>query len=90
VIEAKQKWQPDGVLVGGIVDRLHQLGHDVIDVNAGSRAQGQKTYMNKHAEMWGKMCDWLKGGDIPGDDTELETDLTGIEYGFDCQEQVTA
>ncbi|KKJ78638.1 terminase [Kiloniella litopenaei] len=94
VIEIIRKWNPDGVLVdgvgvgGGVVDRLKQLGHDCIDVNAGARAQDQKTYMNKRAEMWGKMRDWLKGGDIPADDQELETDLTAIEYGFDAKNRL--
>ncbi|WP_085905889.1 terminase [Kiloniella majae] len=94
VIEMIRKWKPDGVLVdgvgvgGGVVDRLKQLGHDCIDVNAGARAHDQKTYMNKRAEMWGKMRDWLKGGDIPADDQELETDLTAIEYGFDAKNRL--
>ncbi len=94
VVEALRQYRPDGVLVdgvgvgGGVVDRLHQLGHDVIDVNAGSRALDQKTYLNKRAEMWGKMREWLKGGDIPADDQELETDLTAIEYGFDAKNRL--
>ncbi|MEH6633500.1 MAG: terminase [Halopseudomonas aestusnigri] len=94
VVEALRQYRPDGVLVdgvgvgGGVVDRLQQLGHDVIDVNAGSRAQDHKTYLNKRAEMWGKMREWLKGGDIPTDDQELETDLTAIEYGFDAKNRL--
>ncbi|WP_020591254.1 terminase [Kiloniella laminariae] len=94
VIEAIGRYKPDGVLVdgvgvgGGVVDRLHQLGHAVIDVNAGSTAQDHKSFLNKRAEMWSRLRDWLKTADIPADDSELESDLTGIEYGFDAKNRL--
>lgn len=78
----------DGVGVGGgVVDRLSQLGYEVIDVNAGGRATDDKTYFNRRAEMWGKMRDWLPTGAIP-DDQELCDDLIAPEYGFDAQNRI--
>ena len=75
----------DGVGVGGgVVDRLRQLGFDIIDVNAGASpdSANKDTHLNKRVEMWDRMRQWLKGADIP-DDKDLLDDLIGIEYGFD-------
>lgn len=84
------KTRPDAVFVdgvgvgGGVVDRLRQLGHDIIDVNAGSSPdkENKDTHFNKRVEMWDRMRQWIKGADIP-DDKDLLDDLIGIEYGFD-------
>lgn len=75
----------DGVGVGaGVVDRLRQLGLDVIDAQAGAKPTDPSRYVNKRAEMWAGMRDWLKsGGSIP-DDVELLSDLTGLTYSFDA------
>jgi len=87
-------FQPDGVFVdvgamgAGVIDRLRQLGHDVIEVNFGSRALDDKRYSNRRSEMWGKMRDWLyAGGSIP-DDRELRSDLVGPTYNFDGTERI--
>ena len=80
-------WQPDGVFVdgagvgGGVIDRLRQLGFDVVDVQAGARALDHTKFMNRRAEMWSKMREWLQNAQLP-DDPDLEKELTGIEYGF--------
>jgi len=74
----------DGVGVGsGVVDRLRQLGFEVVDVISGkSPDEGNKDkYTNKRAEMWDRMKFWLDGADIP-DDRDLVADLMSPEYGF--------
>lgn len=73
----------DEVGIGaGVVDRLRQLGFDIVGVNAGVKPYEEETYYNKRAEMWDRMRIWLKSGaDIPHD-TELRTALIGLEYGF--------
>jgi len=84
------KTKPDAVFVdgvgvgGGVVDRLRQLGLDVIDVNAGMAPdlENKDTHLNKRVEMWDRMRKWLEGADIP-DDKDLFDDLIGIEYGYD-------
>lgn len=83
----------DGVGVGGgVVDRLHQLGYDVIEVNAGSAPMDDVTYYNKRAEMWGRMRDWLKTADLAGPqreaDKELVNSLIGLTYTFDEKERI--
>jgi len=73
----------DGIGVGaGVVDRLIQLGFNIIEVNAGSMPSEshKKTCTNKRAEMWTVMRDWLETADIPEKDTELFDDLTGLTF----------
>lgn len=80
----------DGVGVGaGVVDRLQQLGHDVIEVNAGEKSTyDSEIYYNKRAEMWDRMRKWLaNGADIPND-PELRQALIGIEYDYDDKERI--
>lgn len=84
----------DGVGIGaGVVDRLRQLGRRVFDVQAGGAPSGGFTLAtptkvkNKRTEMWAVMRDWLQVGAIP-DDVELESDLTGVEYGYDADDRM--
>jgi hypothetical protein len=79
----------DGVGVGaGVVDRLRQLGYEVIEVNAGSKPTDTELYYNKRAEMWDRVRSWLRSGaDIPVD-PELRTALIGLEFGFDDKERI--
>lgn len=76
-----------GGVGGGVVDRLMSLGYDVIEVQFGGKASDPKTYMNKRAEMWGLMKEWLLIGSIDKDDA-LATDLTSVEYGFTSKDQI--
>ena len=76
-----------GGVGGGVVDRLRQLNHDVVEVLFGGKADDQRKYFNKRAEMWGRMKDWLKIGCLSKDE-ELVTDLTGVEYQFTVDDQI--
>lgn len=80
----------DGVGVGGgVVDRLRQLGYQVVDVNGGSKPVDAETYFNHRAEMWGLMRSWLSaGGALPPKDHQMSDDLTGPEYGFDGKNRI--
>lgn len=77
-----------GGVGGGVIDRLRQLGHDVIEVQFGGSADrsqltssGPIAYANKRAEIWGYMRDWLPGGAIP-DDPALAAELASVQYGY--------
>jgi hypothetical protein len=81
-----------GGVGGGVIDRLRMLGHPVIEVQFGGKAdrgmqtgEGPVYYANKRAEIWGTMKDWLKGGMIP-DEQELIMDLVGVQYGYAVKE----
>src|SRR5205085_12573849 len=69
------------------VDRLNATGYDVNDIQFGGRANDGKKWANRRAEMWGLMRDWLSRGAIPVDE-ELATDLTGVEYSFNVNDQI--
>lgn len=58
---------------GGVYDicRANGFGDRVAGVNFGERAQDPTRYLNRRAEMWGRMQEWLLdpgGADIPDDD----------------------
>ncbi len=76
-----------GGVGGGVVDRLRQLGHDVVEVQFGGRADDPRKYANKRAEMWGNTKEWLKRGSIENDEA-LAIDLTGVEYSFNPHDQI--
>jgi hypothetical protein len=94
VVNVLREYKPaatfvDGVGVGaGVVDRLRQLGHDIIEINAGSSPEDKETYWNKRVEMWDRMRNALKAGmDIPND-ADLRNALIGVEYGYNDKEQM--
>ena len=88
---------PDAVFVdetgvgGGVVDRLRQLGHSVIGVNFGGKADGAvdgEMVANKRAEMWCRMRSWLGSGGTIANDPELIADLIGVEYGYTVHNEI--
>ena len=83
-----EEWKPDAVFIdagqgGGVIDRLHQLGYDVIEVHFGGKPTNPE-YLNKRAEMWFAMREWIKmGGGIPNR-VDLKQDLSAPVYWFDA------
>jgi hypothetical protein len=102
VAEVYARYNADAIFVdgggvgGGVVDRLRQLHVPVMDVQFGSKPDGTGyltgdegvVYANKRAEIWGGMRAWLKsGGAIPAD-TELASQLTGLQYAFNVRNEI--
>jgi hypothetical protein len=96
VMEFMRKEVPDAVVIdgdglgAGVVDHLHFHGYKdrVFEFHGGATAFDSKMYFNKRAEVWGQLRDWLaQGAEIP-DDPELESDLTGPEYGFSNKQAI--
>lgn len=77
-----------GGVGGGVIDRLRALGHEVIEVNFGGKADDPVKYRDKGAEMWDRCKAWLPHGYLPANDERLATDLTGREYGFNDANQI--
>lgn len=79
--------KPDGIVIdtigvgAGVYDRLQQLGLPVIEGNVGNRADDEKTYINKRAEMYFKLRDFLRKGKIFHSE-ELIEELTSTSYEF--------
>lgn len=91
VINAINKYSPDAVYVdvggigAGIYDRLKEMNYRMVrDVNFGSEPLDKKKYINKRAEMWGLMNEWLSNppAQIPDSD-DIEIDLCGLRYSYD-------
>lgn len=91
VADEIKEFQPDAVFVdetgigAGVIDRLRQLGHEIIGVNFGGEAADKELYHRKGDEMWGRTRDWLKSGAAIPDDQELEDELTAREYGYSAK-----
>ncbi len=82
----------DSIGIGaGVVDRLCELGHDIVEgVNVARRAFEPDKYRNLRAELWDKMREWFTQElpvQIPDID-ELQTDLTGLGYGYDSSDRL--
>lgn len=76
-----------GGVGGGVVDRLRQMNYDVVEVQFGGKADDPRKYLNKRAEMWGRVKEWLQIGGLEVDE-ELATDLTNVEYQFTAADQI--
>lgn len=88
--------QPDGVVVDvtgvgtGVADRLIEQQYDhIYRIHPGEAAYDTKKYLNKRAEMWGEMKDWLDNRPclLPADDV-LQADLTSVQYHYDSSRRV--
>lgn len=79
-----------GGLGAGIVDRLMELGYgDVVSgINFGGVASRPDRYVNKRAEIWGDMKDWLPLASLPADDEILAGELSGPGYKYDSEGRV--
>lgn len=88
--------KPDALFVdetgvgAGVVDRLMQLGYPVRPVNFGSKADSltEAKVANKRAEMWVRMREWMRAGAGIPNDTQLEAQLTSVEYKFDANNAI--
>jgi hypothetical protein len=86
VAEAIATNKPDAVFIDagrgeGVIDRLRQLGYDIVEVNFGGKPMDSH-YVNKRAEMWDSIRHWLdQGGQVP-DDTDLHQDLCTPLYSY--------
>lgn len=87
VAEAIKKHRPiqtfiDGSGIGaGVVDRLRQLNFSVVDVNGGNSSTNPR-FLNKRAEMWYEMKEFIEGVCELPPDPKLKDELTCVEYDF--------
>lgn len=80
------EWNPDAVFIdagngAGVIDRLRQLGHRVIEVNFAS-SPIKPQFLNKRAEIWWETRDWLKAGGAIPNLVELKQDLATPTYWY--------
>lgn len=66
---------------GGWIDQLRVLRHQPTAVHFSGKADDPR-YANKRAEMWFRMCEWIKGGGALPESPELVAELTTPTYFF--------
>lgn len=96
VIRWMEDEKPDATVIdgdglgAGVIDQLNHRGYGkrLFEFHGGETATDAAAYYNKRAEVWGAMRDWLKAGAEVPDDPEVESDLTGPEYGFSAKQQI--
>jgi hypothetical protein len=65
----------------GVVDRLRQLGHGVLGGNSGNSSENPR-YLNKRAEAYFALKDYVEGGcELPKDE-KLLFELKAVSYDF--------
>lgn len=79
---------PDAVFIdsgagAGVIDRLRQLDFDVIEVPFGGKSTYPNLYLNRRAEMWFEMKDWIESGGAIPNDPSLKQELATPVYWFD-------
>jgi len=89
-IDAKR---PDAVVIestgpgAGVIDRLRDLGYKIIEIHPGSAAREHEHYVNKRAEYWAAMRDWIYEEGVLPNDPDLKAQLVSIQYSLDRHEQ---
>lgn len=87
IIDAIERFKPtmtcidEGGLGAGILDRLKEQRYVIRGVNFGWKAKNQRAHLNKRAEIWCAMRDWLETAAIDAD-RRLKDDLTGVKSIF--------
>lgn len=71
----------------GVIDIMRDRGYKIEEVHPGAAAHAHELYVNRRAEYWSLMRDWLyKEGCIP-ENSDLFKQLTTILYMLDRHEQ---
>jgi hypothetical protein len=87
ILTAAEKWRPDAIFVdgsggygAGVVDALRDSGLPIHEIQFAGRPIDER-FLNKRAEMWFKMAEWIKAGAcLPPEQTELVAELTAPTY----------
>ena len=95
VIHWKEQEKPDATVVdgdglgAGVVDQMKHRNHGkgLFEFHGNATPNDIHKYLNKRAEVWGEMRDWMPHGDIP-DEPELADDLTGPLYHYNANGQI--
>lgn len=66
----------------GVVDTLRTLNFNPMPVYFGGSAGDSNRFVNKRVEMWWQMKEWLEGGGMIPDLTDLRDDLCAPEYYY--------
>jgi hypothetical protein len=92
VASAIEKFHPDAVFIdagngSGVIDRLRQMGHAVIEVNFGGKPIDSR-FLNKRAEMWWGVKEWIAAGGTIPNMPELKQDLASPTYYYNASNKL--
>lgn len=85
--------KPDAIVVeatgvgAGLVDIMRDRGYKIVEVHPGAAAEKHDLYVNRRAEYWSIMRDWMFEEGCVSTDDQLFTQLTTILYSLDRHEQ---
>lgn len=85
-IDAKD---PDAVLIddigvgAGVVDILKGASYPVTGINSGSKPMDESKFLNRRAEMWWRMREWLEAGGVIPADPQLREEMAAPMYLYD-------
>ncbi len=85
--------RPDAIVIestgvgAGVVDIMRDRGYRITEVHPGAAAERNDLYINRRAEYWSIMRDWLFEEGCIDDSPELFSELTTIQYTLDRHEQ---
>jgi nucleotide-binding universal stress UspA family protein len=87
VANVANQWKADAIIIGsgggqGVIDRLRQLGFNVLEVDEGGSADRKDLYLNKRIEMWDNMLEWLLAGGVIPNHERLKEDLSSPMYAY--------
>ncbi len=79
---------PDAVFIdagagAGVIDRLRQLEYDVVEVPFGGKAINEALFVNRRAEMWWGVKEWIESGGAIPNDPALKQELATPTYWYD-------
>ena len=83
------RWRPAAVFIdsgagAGVIDRLRQLGHAVVEVPFGGKATDPEQFKNRRSEMWWNMRSWVLGGGAIPNILALKRELATPTYTYDA------
>ena len=85
--------RPDAVVIestgpgAGVIDILRDKGFKIHEVHPGSAAVNHEHYVNKRAEYWAAMRDWIYDQGVLENDPDMRAQLITIMYTLDRHEQ---
>lgn len=101
IVEFHNKWGCDAIMIdmggvgAGVYDRLAQMNLRCLFPVEFGGAGGvieyggqQMKVANKRADIWCKLREALYNGLAIPDDADIETDLTGTQYGFNAKDEI--
>lgn len=85
-------WKPDAVFIdagagSGVIDRLRQMSHTVIEVAFGGKPSNPR-YKNKKAEMCFGMKEWIASGGAIPNHARLKQDMATPCYWYDLSGKI--